>query len=104
MQGLRILTLLLVLILILTLQLSGDSKAAIDHNNAGITLAKEGRWEKTWTELGEARRLDTQAADTYYRRGLAHADLGQHQKALEDYDEALRNDPNYAFAYNTAIA
>jgi len=32
-------------------------------------------------------------------RGNAHSDLGQYQKAIDDYSEAIRLDPLYACAY-----
>ena len=36
----------------------------------------------------------------YYNRGIAYADLGEHRRAIEDYDQALRLDPGDAHAYN----
>ena len=38
-------------------------------------------------------------ADTYINRGHAHVALGQHQLAIQDYDEAIRLDPELAVAY-----
>ncbi len=35
----------------------------------------------------------------YSNRGAAHSALGQPQRAIEDYDEALRIDPQDAKAY-----
>ena len=38
-------------------------------------------------------------------RGIAYADLGQYQRAIEDYNEAIRLKPDYAMAYsNRGIA
>jgi Flp pilus assembly protein TadD len=31
---------------------------------------------------------------------LAYGNLGQHERAIEDYDEAIRLDPKDAYAYN----
>ncbi len=36
----------------------------------------------------------------YYNRGVAYGNLGEYRRAIEDYDEALRLDPDYAVAYN----
>ncbi len=36
----------------------------------------------------------------YSNRGSVYDDLGQHQRAIEDYDEAIRLDPQDAAAYN----
>jgi len=38
--------------------------------------------------------------DAYYNRGNAYGDLGQQQRAIEDYNEAIRLQPNYADTYN----
>ena len=35
-----------------------------------------------------------------HNRGNAYGDLGQFQRAIEDYDEAIRPNPEYADAYN----
>ena len=41
---------------------------------------------------------------TYNSRGNAYADLGEYRRAIEDYDQALRLDPNYVFAhYNRGL-
>ena len=36
----------------------------------------------------------------YHRRGSAYSALGQHQRAIEDYDKAIELNPDYAIAYN----
>ena len=36
----------------------------------------------------------------YYNRGLAYYNLGEHRRAIEDYDQAARLDPGDADAYN----
>ena len=50
-------------------------------------------------------RLDPGHALAYANRGLSYANLGQHQRAIEDYDEAIRLDPGLAPAYgNRGVA
>ncbi len=39
-------------------------------------------------------------APAYYFRGSAKADRGEHQAAIEDFDEAIRLSPEYAAAYD----
>ena len=36
---------------------------------------------------------------TYVNRALAFYDLGQHQRAIQDYDHAIKLNPNYSCAY-----
>src|SRR6516165_1397499 len=36
----------------------------------------------------------------YYNRGLAYQEKGDNDRAIADYDQAIRLDPKYAFAYN----
>ena len=48
----------------------------------------------------EAIRLDPQYAIAYNNRGFAYDNLGQHERAIEDYDETIRLDPQYVKAYN----
>ena len=44
-------------------------------------------------------------ADTYYQRGLVHAQNGELDKAIEDYTKAIALKPDYADAYyNRGIA
>ena len=36
----------------------------------------------------------------YHNRGRSYDKLGQHQRAIEDYDKVIELDPNDAEAYN----
>ena len=38
-------------------------------------------------------------AEAYNDRGIAYNDLGQHQRAIQDYDEAIWINPQYKYAY-----
>ena len=39
------------------------------------------------------------ASDEHYKRGLALEDKGDHDKAIAEFNEAIRLDPQNAFAY-----
>jgi len=42
--------------------------------------------------------------DGYYQRGLLYASLGQHQKAIDDYDKAIAEMPNAPYAFRARAA
>ncbi|MDZ7814749.1 MAG: tetratricopeptide repeat protein [Planctomycetota bacterium] len=43
---------------------------------------------------------NTPSSAAYLNRGNAKFELGRHEEAIKDYDEAIRLDPKYAAAYN----
>ena len=50
--------------------------------------------------MDQAISLDPQLAPAYVNRGVAHKNLGQLQRAIQDYDEATRLDPQNPVAYS----
>ena len=38
-------------------------------------------------------------AELAYNDGIAYSKLGQHQRAIQDYDHAIKLNPDYAYAY-----
>lgn len=49
--------------------------------------------------------LDATSAAAYNNRGNSYADLGQHEQAVEDYNQAIKLNPDYAaFYYNRGIS
>ena len=46
-----------------------------------------------------ALHLNPNYADAYYNRGATYADIGDYERALHDYDQALQIAPNDAESY-----
>ena len=70
----------------LAVVLSGCLSEAGQHHNAGVELQEQGRLEEAIAEYDEAIHLDPKYALAYSNRGSAYGDLGQHQRAIRDYD------------------
>lgn len=64
----------------LAIQNLTQNKAALEDVDAGL-------------------RLNPQAANVYYTRGLAYLYLGQYQRSITFFDEAIRLEPQDAAAY-----
>ena len=71
------------------------------HYEAGNRLAEQGHLEEAISEYDESIRLDPQYALAHATRGAAYDALGQYQRAILDFDDAiaLDLDPNLALAY-----
>ena len=69
-----------------------------------VALARTRNIENKFDEAIElsnkALELDKQSANAYYQRGNAKSNLGRHEEAIKDYDEAIRLKPDYADAFN----
>ncbi len=50
--------------------------------------------------IGSGQYSGRNLAIAYNNRGIAYDDLGEYRRAIEDYDRALRLDPDDALAYN----
>jgi predicted O-linked N-acetylglucosamine transferase (SPINDLY family) len=79
----------------------GDAEALICRGNLLLEL---GRHEEAIESFDRAlQRLpnasDTRASDTRMNRGNAWCALKQFERGLNDYDEVLRNEPNWAEAH-----
>ena len=63
------------------------------HNNIGVALHQDGRYEPAIAEYGEAIRSNPEFAVAYYNRGVAYARLQQLGRAIEDYDKSIGLEP-----------
>ena len=48
----------------------------------------------------KALEIDPLYRDAYNNRGMAKADMGLHEEALSDYNEAINLDSEYWYAFN----
>jgi tetratricopeptide (TPR) repeat protein len=76
------------------------SETAMDWVHKATALWKP-NGETTFTNpkkaidyLNKAIKMQPDFADAYWIRGLAYADLGQYQRAIEDYNKSMRLKPN----------
>ena len=67
----------------------GGQSTAEKPADPGGGLEKEDPLEAVIGEYNKAIRLDPTDADAYYNRGVIYGDLGQHQRAIQDYSEAI---------------
>jgi tetratricopeptide (TPR) repeat protein len=50
--------------------------------------------------IDDATRLGEIRAEAYLNRGIAHEELGQTERAIEDYSQGLKLNPDYRSLYN----
>jgi tetratricopeptide (TPR) repeat protein len=79
------------------LQVTKDNFQA--HNNFGLALFAEGKFEEAIFHYNEAIRLKPDSLP-YYNKANAYNELGQYQRAIENYNQAIKMKPDYADAYN----
>jgi tetratricopeptide (TPR) repeat protein len=72
---------------------------AVEHNNKGVALADEGRYDEAIAEYNKAIELDPKYALAYSNRGSTYYDKKQYDLAIADSSKAIELDPNYSNAY-----
>ena len=73
---------------------SKDVQRCYDEKNLDLRLHYCSR------AIQSGRLPDQQLAGTFYNRGIAYFDKGDHDRAIQDYTQALRLNPNFAAAFN----
>ncbi len=68
------------------------------HYSMGLALFVERRYLDALMSFDGAMAI-APSADAYVSRGSTHMELGQYESALDDYDAALRINPNFAKAH-----
>lgn len=71
----------------------------IAHNNIGLALAEERRFDEAIANYNEAIRILPVYYSAYNNRGLAYDAAGQYQQAIESYNQAIRIRPDDFAAY-----
>jgi tetratricopeptide (TPR) repeat protein len=63
------------------------------EDQQAIALYKEGKYSEVISLLDTYLPSHPKDADSFYNRGCAHEKLGNTEKALADYQEAIKNNP-----------
>lgn len=83
----------------------GNFEEAEMHNQEGLAVFADGKYDEAISHYNEAIRLDPNNAKAYNNRGVANAKLGKYDQAISDYTRALQLNPQFAEAYhNRALA
>lgn len=69
------------------------------HYGQGVIHYEQGRYQEAIASFTNALPLQTEKAQTYYRRASAYEQLNDDAHTLEDLDAAILTDPGYADAY-----
>jgi tetratricopeptide (TPR) repeat protein len=66
-----------------------QNNSAIDAYNRGTEILNAGRYREAMPYFDEAIRLDPRYVEAFNNRGIAYGNLGQYQRAVQDFDEAI---------------
>src|SRR5688500_17603318 len=87
------------LLLFLVPAVVAHGAAATNAFHQGDKHLRNGIYKEATAADDRAITADSSGAEDYVGRGSALASIGQHERALNDYDEALCLNPNRADAY-----
>ena len=79
------------------------SMTAVDWDKKANKLWDDKKYtnpKKAIEYLNNAIKLQPNNAETYFKRGAAHVNLGQYHQAFEDFNKAIGLKQDYAYAYN----
>jgi protein O-mannosyl-transferase len=74
-------------------------KARVNHNFGTALFRIKGKTQEAFYYYNRAISLSKDYADYYNKRGIFYHILGQYQRAIEDYNEAIRLKPHKAEPY-----
>lgn len=74
--------------------LGHDISFAPAHNNLGLLLLRQKRWYEASWEFAFASKLQPQAGEPKGNLGLVFEAIGQYDQAVDEYEAALKIDPD----------
>ena len=74
-----------------------DNPSVGNYEELGDLYLDDGQYAKARACFDRVITPRTDAADPYYRRGLAEMALGDHQAAVADLEQTVRMDPKYDY-------
>jgi tetratricopeptide (TPR) repeat protein len=85
--------------------LADKKQRSATHNDRGLDLYKQGKFDDAIAELSRAIKLNPSAVLPYYNRGNAYMGKRAYELAIADYSEAIRLNPIFPWALmNRGIA
>lgn len=72
---------------------------AVALNNQAVNQLAKGDYSKALATFNQAIQTDTNLAEAYLGRGIAHSGLRQRQAAFQNYNQAIKLNANFAEAY-----
>jgi tetratricopeptide (TPR) repeat protein len=81
-----------------TLAIDADPNMGAAHTGLGSLFRQRGDKERAINEFSMAIKLDGDL-DAYYQRGQVYESMGEHQKAIDDYDIAINQMRDAPYVY-----
>ena len=75
-----------------------------EYYNVGISLLEQGSWKDAIAYFDQAIRHNNKFADAYNKRGRSYHGLVRYQRAIQDYNDAIRLDPLLSKVYSNKAA